>query len=75
MTKPIFVGINSRYNHTNLAIRSIAAYCQKPVHILEATIAEYPTQILRSIFEALELDKNKSNQEQASQAQIGRAHV
>lgn len=69
MTKPIFVGINSRYNHTNLAIRSIAAYCQKPVHILEATIAEYPTQILRSIFEALELDKNKSNQEQASQAQ------
>ena len=37
--KTLLVGINSKYVHTNLAIRNIKAYCNDDdIYIYEATI-------------------------------------
>jgi len=66
MKKPLFVAVNSRYNHTNLAIRSIASYCavhsKRQLSILEASIAEFPTNILRSIYERLKEESDRDGQ-------------
>ena len=58
--KILFAAINSRYNHTNLAIRSIACYAEKnlsckkasstSIEIAEYTINQQEGDILRSIY-------------------------
>ncbi|MCR4791028.1 MAG: cobalamin B12-binding domain-containing protein, partial [Treponemataceae bacterium] len=56
--KILLAAINSRYNHTNLAIRSIACYVNKhsdgklpQIKTAEYTINQMQGDILRSIFE------------------------
>ena len=59
--KTLLVAINSRYNHTNLAIRSIASYVKKnlspeavataDIEIREYTINQLQGDILRAIYE------------------------
>lgn len=60
MISPVFVAINSRYNHTNLAIRSIASYvfAQSGITstLVEKTISEPFPVILRSVFDAINTD-------------------
>ncbi len=57
MKEILLVGINARYNHTNLAIRSIFEYSKKYLPTLdentmlfeEWTISQFPLEILRGI--------------------------
>ncbi len=57
MTEILFVGINARYNHTNLAIRSIIEYVkkhlpgiqEKTIDFEEWTISQYTLEIVRGI--------------------------
>ncbi|XMB73172.1 DUF4080 domain-containing protein [Mycoplasmatota bacterium WC30] len=47
--KVLVVGINSKYIHTNLAIRYLKANCSFPVDLIEFTIKDAQEQILEQI--------------------------
>lgn len=57
MRNPVFTAVNSRYNHTNLALRSIASYVHKNTGIhsilVEKTTSEPFPLLLRSVCTAL----------------------
>lgn len=49
--KYLLIGINSKYTHTNLAIRTLKAYAQSPeVSICEYTINENRAEVLSDIY-------------------------
>lgn len=53
MPSVLLVAVNSRYNHTNLAVRSICRYVDMPnVSFIECSISEPLHDILRKITEA-----------------------
>lgn len=49
--KTILVGINSKYIHTNLAIRYLKANCDFPVDLLEFTIKDDPEYIYDTLID------------------------
>ena len=52
MSKYLLVGINSKFSHTNLAIRLLQKYASSDdVKIAEYTINEQKQQVLSGIFE------------------------
>lgn len=57
MRSPVFAAVNTRYNHTNLAVRSLASYIHAQTGmqsiIIEKTTAEPFPVLLRSIIETL----------------------
>lgn len=58
MIHPIFIAVNSRYNHTNLAVRSLASYIHAQTGIqsiiVEKSTSEPFSVLLRSLFDALD---------------------
>ena len=65
MRSPVFAAVNTRYNHTNLAVRSLASFIHArtgiPSIIIEKTTAEPFSVLLRSIFDALGPDDTEKS--------------
>lgn len=65
MKSPVFAAVNTRYNHTNLAVRSLASFIHArtgiPSIIIEKTTAEPFSVLLRSIFDALGPDDTEKS--------------
>lgn len=48
--KVAFVAVNSKFSHTNLALRLIREYCKRPVHFFEFTINEPVSRAVSEIY-------------------------